>query len=60
MNGGKGAETRHKDACIRAFRLSKIGYTNRQIAERIGVDVKRIPKLREIGERHLSLNEEAK
>ena len=55
---GSGVDKRARALAIQIAKLRRQGMTNRQIAEIVGVDVKRVPSKVDIGERLLSLAEE--
>lgn len=55
---GSGVDKRARALAIQIAKLRREGMTNRQIAEIVGVDVKRVPSKVDIGERLLSLAEE--
>ncbi len=51
MPQGSGARKRQQVKAKTAFKLRQSGHTNKQIAESLGVDVKRVPELVKVGER---------
>jgi len=55
---GSGVDKRARALAIQIAKLRRQGMTNRQIAEIVGIDVKRVPSKVDIGERLLSLVEE--
>jgi len=55
---GSGVDKRARALAIQIAKLRRQGMTNRQIAEIVGIDVKRVPSKADIGERLLSLVEE--
>lgn len=55
---GSGVDKRARALAIQIAKLRREGMTNRQIAEIVGIDVKRVPSKVDIGERLLSLVEE--
>ena len=55
---GSGVDKRARALAIQIAKLRREGMTNRQIAEIVGIDVKRVPSKADIGERLLSLVEE--
>ncbi len=54
---GSGVDKRARALAVQIAKLRREGMTNRQIAETVGIDVKRIPSKVEIGDRILSLTE---
>ena len=56
---GSGVDKRARALAIQIAKLRRQGMTNRQIAEIVGIDVKRVPSKADIGERLLSLVEES-
>ena len=56
---GSGVDKRARALAIQIAKLRRQGMTNRQIAEIVGIDVKRVPSKVDIGERLLSLVEES-
>ena len=56
---GSGVDKRARALAIQIAKLRREGMTNRQIAEIVGIDVKRVPSKVDIGERLLSLVEES-
>lgn len=56
---GSGVDKRARALAIQIAKLRREGMTNRQIAEIVGIDVKRVPSKADIGERLLSLVEES-
>ena len=55
---GSGVDKRARALAVQIAKLRRQGMTNRQIAEIVGIDVKRVPSKVDIGERLLSLVEE--
>jgi len=53
--GGSGAVIRQHATAVRIYKLAQEGYTNRQIAIMVGVDVKKVPDQVKLGERLDSL-----
>ena len=56
---GSGVDKRARALAVQIAKLRREGMTNRQIAEIVGIDVKRVPSKADIGERLLSLVEES-
>lgn len=48
---GSGTRKRSRALAVRAYKLARQGFTNRQIAAAVGKDVKAIPEMVRVGER---------